>query len=176
MPASKECSRFAVVPAESSLTFEANSTLHKVHGRADALAGYVEAAWDGDAPLALDPAPRMRVEFNVERLRSGNDLQDREMWKMIDSRRFPLIAAEMREIKQGSAPGKYQAAGDITLAGRVRRYDGEMRVTHDGDGMLVEGDLVVDIRDFGLRPPNLLIIRVDPQVKVHLHLVAAPAA
>lgn len=176
MPASRACSRFEVVPAESALTFEANSTFHKVHGRADGLVGYVEAAWDGNASLALDPAPRMHVEFNVERLRSGNDLQDREMWKLIDSRRFPLIAAELREIKPSAQAATYQAGGDITLAGRVRRYDGEMRVTHEGDGMLVEGDLVVDIRDFGLRPPNLLIVKVDPQVKVHLHLVAARAA
>ena len=60
----------------------------------------------------------------------------------------------------------------MTLAGRVRSYDGELVFGLDPGGLVVDGDLVVDIRDFGLTPPSLLILRVDPVVKVHLHLVA----
>ena len=45
----------------------------------------------------------MHVEFKVESLRTGNDLQDREMWKLIDSKRFPRIAGDLREFSAGFA-------------------------------------------------------------------------
>ncbi len=89
MPESKACSRYVVAAGESVLTFAAATTLHEVKGRASDLSGFVEACFEDDGSLAVDPAPQMHVEFPVERLRSGNDLQDREMWRLIDSRRFP---------------------------------------------------------------------------------------
>ena len=58
----------------------------------------------------------------------------------------------------------------------MRRYAGRLAVKRDGDHLVVEGDLVVDIRDFGLKPPQLLFIKVDPTVTVRLNLVTAPAA
>jgi|HubBroStandDraft_1064217.scaffolds.fasta_scaffold183062_3 hypothetical protein len=175
---SKACSRYAVDPATSTLTFEAKSTLHAVRGRTDQLSGYVDAAWESDGSLALDPAPHMHVEFSVERLRSGNGLQDREMWRLIDSSRFPLIVADLRGLQPAARPGDYEGSGDITLAGRSRRYSGTLSVSrsHDGSSLTVDGSLTVDIRDFGLRPPNLLLVKVDPLVAVRLHLVAAVPA
>jgi YceI-like domain len=175
MRESKECSRYTVARAGSALQFEAKSSLHPVHGSVTDVRGFVEADLQEDGSLALDPAPRMHVEFPVERLRSGNDLQDREMWKLIDSRRFPIVSADLRRIKANGVPGAYIAEGDITLAGRSRRYSGEMRVRRNGENLIVDGNLVVDIRDFGLRPPQLLFIKVDPTVKVSLHLVTDPA-
>src|SRR5581483_6027678 len=111
--------------------------------------------------------------FPVERLRSGNDVQDREMWRLIDSRRFPAIVCELRALEPVSDGGRYRAEGDITLAGRTRRYRGELNVRADAGRCVLEGQLSVDIRDFGLRPPNVLILKVDPVVSVRLHLVAA---
>ncbi len=143
-----------------------------MHGSAKNVTGFLDADFDSDA-LATDPTPKMHVEVPVEQFRSGNALQDREMWKLIDSRRFPTIAADLRSLEAGGAPGNYKAGGDVTLAGRQRHYDGTLTVTRDGDNLKVEGDLVVDIRDFGLKPPRLLMITVEPEVKVHLRLVAA---
>lgn len=173
---SKVCKRYVVVPAESTLSFEARSTMHRVHGAAANISGFIEAARAEDGTLAADPAPQMHVEFPVERLRSGNDLQDREMWRLIDSRRFPTIIGDLRELRASSSAGRYVAEGDITLSGRMRRYSGEMSVSGGADRFVVDGELSVDIRDFGLKPPNLLIIKVDPVVRVRLHLVAAATA
>lgn len=164
--------RFTVASSDSWLTFEARSTLHPVHGKATNLEGFVEAVWQPDGSLAAEPPARMHVEFPVEQLRSGNAMQDREMWKIVDSKRFPRVAADLRELRAGAGPGRYAASGDITLAGRSRRYEGELAFADDAQEVTVEGELSVDIRDFGLKPPNLLIVKVDPIVKVHLHLVA----
>jgi YceI-like domain len=158
------------------MTFEARSTLHSVHGKTTDLGGYVEAAWSADGTVATDPKPKMHVDFPVEKLRSGSSLQDREMWRIIDSARFPLVAADLRELRPAAVRGRYKASGDITLAGRSRLHDGEFAFHRDGDAVTIDGELKVDIRDFGLKPPSLLIVRVDPIVKVRLHLVARKAA
>jgi hypothetical protein len=48
-------------------------------------------------------------------------------------------------------------------------------LSHGGDRLTIDGELSVDIRDFGLKPPNLLIVKVEPVVRVRLHLVATKA-
>ena len=165
--------RYVVSPRDSTLSFEARSTLHGVHGKATGLDGFVEAAWAGDA-FSPEPAPRMHVKFPVDQLRSGNAVQDREMWKIIDSKRFPRISADLRDVRAASS-GRYAATGDVTLSGRSRRYEGEFSLSHAGDRLTIDGELSVDIRDFGLKPPNLLIVKVEPVVRVRLHLVATKA-
>jgi YceI-like domain len=167
--------RFEVASLESSLTFFATSTLFPVYGKAADFSGYVEAAWNENGALALRPSPRMYLELRVESLRTGNDLQDREMWKLIDSKRFPKIFAELRELSTGALPGRYVAAGLITLAGLGRRYDGELLLSRAGDEVRVSGDISVDVRDFGLKSMNLLVLSVEPLVRVRLRLVARKA-
>ena len=157
------------------MTFEARSTLHPVRGKTTDLDGYVEASWTADGSLAAQPPPKMHVDFPVEKLSSGNGMQDREMWKLVDSRRFPRAAADLRDLVPASTPGRYTAGGDVTLVGRARRYDGELTMHRDGDAVTVDGELDIDIRDFGLKPPNLLIMKVDPIVHVRLHLVVRAA-
>lgn len=164
--------RYAVVPSDSWIAFEGRSTLHDVHGKATNLDGYIEADWAAHGTVSAEPAPRMHVEFPVEQLRSGNGLQDREMWKMIDSKRFPRIATDLRELRPTTDPDRYAASGDVTLAGRSRRYNGTLMLSHSGDRITIEGELEIDIRDFGLKPPALLLVKVNPAVKLRLHVEA----
>ena len=173
MPASQVC-KYGVQSSASTLGFDAKSTLHAVHGTASQLTGSVVATI-ADGALVLDPAPAMHVEFPVERLTSGNALQDKEMWKLLDSKRSPIIAADLRRLTL-TGGNAYHAAGDITMSGRRKSYEGDLTIAIDGDRLTVTGSLVVDIRDFGLQPPRLLMVTVQPQVTVTLRLVAAAEA
>jgi hypothetical protein len=164
--------RFDVVSADSSLTFFATSSLFPVYGRATEMRGYVDGLWTENGTLAVDPLPRMHLELKVEGLRTGNELQDREMWKLIDSKRFPKIVGELRELRAGSLAGRYAAAGQITLAGLARRYEGELLPSRAGDVVRIAGDINVDVRDFGLKSMNLLVLSVEPLVRVRLRMVA----
>jgi hypothetical protein len=163
--------RYEVVPEDTSLTFEARSTLHPVHGKIGGVSGFIVAA-AGAGPTA-PPIAKIHVEFPVEQMRSGNSMQDREMRKVIDSGRFPRVAADLRELEPSGPDGHYAAGGDITLAGRVRRYSGDLVLHVDGSSVTLEGELSIDIRDFGLQPPAMLGLRVDPIVVVRVRLVAA---
>jgi polyisoprenoid-binding protein YceI len=158
-----------VQPAASTLDFEAKSSLHAVHGRATQLSGFIEARCENDA-LALDPPPKMHIEFPIERLSSGNSMQDKETWKLLDSKRNPRIRADLRELR--SAGGNdYTASGEITLTGRARKYDGPLRIVCAGNDITVDGSLTFDIREFGITPPRFLMFTVEPVVDIRLHLV-----
>ena len=150
--------RYAVA-SNSTLEFEARSSLHPVHGSASGLSGYVDAEFDG-AVLAADPPPRMHVDFPVEHL-------------LIDSRRFPSVVAELRGAEPDTVSVRNEASGDITLAGRQRHYKGVLTVERAGERLQVGGELRVDIRDFGLQPPRFLMFKVEPEVNVRLRLTAA---
>jgi hypothetical protein len=166
---------FLIDGFESLLRFFSLTTLYPAFGKVAELTGFVDAAWNSDGTIALDPAPQMHIEFKVEDLRTGNELQDREMWKLIDSNRFPKIAADLRELRRTSISGKYAAAGMITLAGLQRPYESDMSPSFDGERVTIDGDLEIDVREFGLKPMKLMVLSVAPLVKVRLHLVARTA-
>lgn len=168
--------RYAVSPAESTLTVDARTTLHAVRATASGLTGYITAAWDTGGSLTLAPAPVMHVEFPIDQVRSGNSLQDREMRKLVDANRFPKVSADLRSLELLSAPSRYKAHGEITLVGRSRNYGGEFTIVRDDESLIVDGELGVDIRDFGLKPPSLLMLKVDPSLRIRLRLVARKVA
>jgi polyisoprenoid-binding protein YceI len=172
----ESATRYVVSSGESSLTVEARSTLHPVRAIGIGLSGYVAAGWNADGSLASTPQPAMHVEFPIDQISSGNALQDREMRKLVDATRFPKAAADLRSLELLSPPNRYKASGDITFVGRKRAYDGELTISGDGESLTVDGDVRLDIRDFGLKPPNLLILKVDPVLSIRLRLVARKAA
>jgi hypothetical protein len=66
---------------------------------------------------------------------------------------------------------------DLTFHGVTRRVRGELRLlAGDDGGFELEGEQVFDIRDFGIDPPRLLMLKADPEVRVRVRLVARRAA
>jgi polyisoprenoid-binding protein YceI len=168
--------RYTVSIAQSYMEFEGRSTLHGVRGRANGLDGKAFFEWNDDGSVAGEPVPKLCVEFPFEQVRSGNELQDREMRKLVDSRRFPKISAALQSLEPAPDTGSYAATGEITFAGRKRVYDGELQIVQRGDVVTIDGKLTLDIRDFGVEPPRMFMMKVDPVVRVTVHLVASKAA
>jgi hypothetical protein len=38
--------------------------------------------------------------------------------------------------------------------------------------LTIDGEQVIDMRDFGIDPPRLIILTVDPEVTVRVHIAA----
>jgi hypothetical protein len=121
----------------------------------------------------LDIAPRGHLELAVDRLRSGNALEDRELRRRIDARRFPVITGDLSDVQKADVDGSYLVAGDLTFMGTTRRYRDVMNVELlDADTLRLTGRSTFDIRDFGLEPPRILMLKVQPEVAVLVELVA----
>ncbi len=165
--------KYTIEPRGSRVSVEARSTLHPIHSETDGLEGWFEADVLGGGRINPTVDPRGHLELPVERLSSGNPLYDREMRRRVDARRHPTIAGDLTAMASTNDEGRYQVSGEVTFKGTTNTYTDEMLVTFPEDGVVrLEGSHQFDIRDFGMQPPKILTLRVDPDVTVTVAIVA----
>jgi polyisoprenoid-binding protein YceI len=164
--------RFRIDPARSRVWTESRSSVHPIHGEADGLQGEMDLQLL-DGRLDLSVPPRIRLELDVERLKSGNALYDGEMLRRIAARRFPTIVGQVTEMREIDSSDRYRVAGELKFHGVTRLEDGEVTVeVNDGRTLVIEGEQTFDVRDFDIEPPKLLMLKVHPDVTVRVHVVA----
>jgi polyisoprenoid-binding protein YceI len=162
--------RYRVTPEKSRLWFEARSSLHPIKAEAAGVGGTVEAELTTEG-LDLKAAPRGKLEVDVDSIRTGNVLYDREIVRQLEVRKYPRIRGEIVEVKELDA-GRYKIRGNLSVHGVSKPVEGEVKLRVLGDGSFeADGEQTFDIRDFGLTPPRILMLKVYPEVKVHAHIV-----
>jgi len=165
--------RYRIVPERSRVRIDARSSLHPIHSESTGLTGFFEAEVLGGGRVNLQVAPAATLELPVELLSSGNAMYDREMRRRVDARRFPTIRGQLTEMKETGRAGRYLVRGDITFMGVTRPYEDEVTLeVLDGGRLLIEGAHEFDIRDFGMQPPRILMLKVHPEVSVRVSIVA----
>ena len=165
--------RYKPISSRSELSLEAESSVHPIHASTNELEGFFEAELLEDGRLDLSVAPTGHLEIYIESLESGNKLIDRETQRRLNTRRYPSIIAEIVEVHAENGNKHYQATGDLTLHGKTQRLKNNLMVKQlDERTIEVSGEITVDVRDFGITPPKLLMIKVYPEVKATLKVVA----
>jgi len=166
-------SRFEIDPARSRVWTDARSNVHPIHSNTSGLEGWMDLTFAKTGRIDLRRAAAGELSLPVKRLRSGNPLQDRELHRRLDARRHPTIEGVLTSIEAGTEPGRYRVSGELTFLGVTRSHADEMTFRLDDDGTLrAEGESTFDVRDFGLEPPRILVLRVEPEVRVRIALVA----
>lgn len=163
---------FRIVPERSLVWIEARSSIHPIRGQAEGLSGSLDVEFDGDG-LDLSMTPEISVELPVERLKSGNRVEDAEMMRRIDARRYPKIRGVVRDMKAQGEDGRYVVTGELTFHGVTQTVEGEVTVSRPDDRtMVIEGQQEFDIRDFKVDPPKMLMLKVHPEVQVRIRVEA----
>lgn len=157
--------RFELVADQSQVWIDGNSSVHPVRATTAGLDGWVEIDGRNGALRAGE------VAIPVDRLQSGNPLVDRETRRRIDSRRFPTIHGELLEVLARSTTTS-SVRGRIDFRGESVEVTGDLDVARDGDDLRVTGRKVFDVRDWGLQPPRLLMLKVHPEIEVRIDLRA----
>lgn len=151
---------------------DGHSSLHPIHSSSDGLEGYVDIDLDDKGRLDLARPPAGSLSLAVSRLSSGNRLEDRELQKRVDVRRFPTIDGVL-EAMEADGDGSYRVSGKITFRGVAKECRDQMTVQAvDGTTLQLTGASRFDVRDFGLEPPRLLMLRVEPEVDVRVEITA----
>ena len=150
---------------------EARSNVHAIETEAGGLDGWLDIDMGDHKVTGLESEGR--VEFPVVNLKSGNSFEDRELQRRIDGQRHPTIAGDLRVMKATPEPGRYLVGGDVTFRGVTRNYEDEMTVENiDARTIALRGASTFDIRDFGMQPPRILLLKVQPEVTVRVEIVA----
>ncbi|MDQ6825528.1 MAG: YceI family protein [Candidatus Eremiobacteraeota bacterium] len=158
------------IQPETQVEFDGKSSVHPIHAKATGVTGFFEAEIK-DGAIAADPPPAMRFTVPVANIKSGNDMEDNEMRRLIGGPRYPNISAELKSLKS-LGQNRYTMQGEITVRGQSRTYEGEVTCVADAPQLTLDGQRVFDMRDFGIQPPQILFLKVYPEVTVRLHLVA----
>jgi polyisoprenoid-binding protein YceI len=166
----------SLIPERSAVLLDVRTSLGPVRFGADGLEGFIEAGVQDDRIDADAPAAA-HVELLVSRLTSGNSAYDGELRRQIDARRFPTAYLDLHAVmaldRQSST---FQVRGEVTLRGVAVPAEGVVVAELPEPGLLVvSGEDAVNISDFGIPPPTLFMIKIDPEVKVRLYLEAREA-
>jgi len=164
--------RYRVVPGRSKLWVDARSSVHPIKVESNALEGSLDLEIvEGRAELSS--APNGSIAVDVESLKTGSKLEDRELERQLQVRKYPRIRGDVREVAASTAAGRYRVRGDLSLRGVTKSIEGEVTLQAlDEKTVQVEGEKTLDVRDFGLQPPKFLMLQVFPEVRVRARIVA----
>jgi polyisoprenoid-binding protein YceI len=164
--------RFTFDAARSCVWINARSNLHPINTETRGLGGWVEAAPLANGSIDLTAPVSGALELAADLLSSGNQLYDLELKRRIDARRYPTITGQITGVRATDHAGRYLVTGDLTFHGRTRSFEHEMSITVEGGtSITLIGEYVFDIREFNMKPPSMLMLKVYPEVavKVELH-------
>jgi polyisoprenoid-binding protein YceI len=164
--------RYTLDSVRSCVWVSGRSSLHPINTETRGITGWFEAAPRTDGSLDLNQAVSGELELAVERLTSGNQLYDRELRRRIDARRFPTISGRLTAIALEDAHPNYMVTGEISFHGKTRMFAHGMQIEVREDGVALTGEDVFDIREFGMKPPSMLMVRVYPEISVRVELHA----
>ncbi len=164
--------RFDVNTAQSTVQVGLRVNLHPSHINANALTGYIECEVDDQGKPRLDQPYRAELTLPVDAIKSGNGIQDREMRRRFDTSRYPSITAVVTHGEALDGDGRYRATAQLTMHGVTRDITGDLTLSVNGTAMTIDGQQVINIKDFGIDPPRLIILKVEPDVDLQVHIVA----
>ena len=162
---------YVIVPEQSRVTIDARSNLHPIHSETDGLTGSIE--FDPQAPDQSSQEVAGKLSLPVVRLQSGNRLEDRELQKRINAKRFPTIDGVLSGMKRVDGEGRYRVSGTISFRDGRKEVEDDMEILAvDDKTVRLTGQATFDIRDFGMEPPRILMLRVEPDVVVRVDIIA----
>ncbi len=157
-----------VVPGDSTVRFHGSSTLHDFDGHATLVAG------------AFDLAAGMgAIEADATSMKTGSDGRDEKMHgEIMVTKTWPRIRFDLTRFEPapaGAAAGG-TAHGRWTMHGVTREISIPLTFSEVGTPAVrhAKAAFTLDIRRWSIPVPRVVIITVDPLIKVDLDLVLKP--
>ncbi len=165
--------RYSIVPDRSQVWIDARSNVHPIHSATNGLEGYVDLELEPAGTVDLAKAPTGQLSLAVDRLKSGNRMEDRELQKRIEAQKFPRIDGVLDKMVRDDSDGSYRVSGDIKFRGVSQRHEDLMNISEVDDRTIrLTGSSRFDIRDFGMQPPRVLMLKVEPEVDIRVEIYA----
>jgi polyisoprenoid-binding protein YceI len=165
--------RYRITPQRSYVWIEARSNVHPIHSTTDGLEGYVDISFSADGEIDLTAPVAGSLSLSVDHLSSGNRMEDRELQRRIDARRYPRIEGALDKVSRSDENGSYVVGGEIVFRGVTRHHEDVMDIGRvDDETIRLAGKSCFDIREFGMEPPRILLLKVEPEVEIRVEIVA----
>jgi polyisoprenoid-binding protein YceI len=166
--------QFRLAPAESRVWFDADARLHSFRGETQQLTGSFSLRLSSPPQLA-DAA----VSIDAASLDTGNRDRDADMRDLLEVGRFPTIEFRVVELLTPQ-PAASAASWDLVLQGKLtvhgitRDVKVPTTVSLAAERVTARGRIHLDMRDYNIRVPRLLLIPMKSEVLVGFEVVAHP--
>ncbi|RMF88222.1 MAG: YceI family protein [Nitrospinota bacterium] len=175
-----ETIRYALLPQESRITFQAQSTLGIFSGTTGQIKGEIIAPlhWEEET----FPAVQATVRVDPATLDTGISLRNRDMWKLLEVERYPQIVYRLQTVKQRTrdpATGRlvYDTVGTLQIHGVTRSIYTVVEVIRQGETIRISGEKRLRMSGYGITPPTrFLLLRVRDTVTVQFQIVGRQIA
>lgn len=165
--------RYRITPERSYVWIDARSNVHPIHSSTAGLEGFVDLAFTPDGAVDVTAPVAGALSLTVDHLSSGNRMEDRELQRRINARRFPTIEGAIDKVTNSDQTGNYVVTGDVTFRGVARHHEDLMEIGGvDDDTIRLSGQSSFDIREFGMEPPRILLLKVEPEVDIRVEIFA----
>jgi polyisoprenoid-binding protein YceI len=163
--------RYNIAPERSYVWIDARSNVHPIHSTTDGLEGFIDITFTPDGAVDIGAPVQGTLSLSVDHLRSGNRMEDRELQRRIDSRRYPTIEGVLDKLVRSDGSQSYRVSGDITFRGVSRHHEDVMIITTLDEGTIrLVGRSTFDIREFGMEAPRVLLLKVEPEVDIRVEI------
>jgi polyisoprenoid-binding protein YceI len=168
---------FRIVPAESRVWFDADAPLHSFRGVTQQVTGAFTL--QHTSPLRIADA---RVIIAAASFETGNSARDADMRQdFLEVARFPTIEFTVtdllviRPVVDGMS-WDVVMQGQLTVHGTTRKVRIPASVDLTTARLTVRGQVRLDMRDYQIRVPRLLLVPMSSEVLVGFDIVAYPAS
>lgn len=146
--------------------FTSKVPLHTFTGSSDNLVGQVNL---------LENTVDFYIDLST--LRTGNKKRDKDMFITLETKDYPFaeffgsLQSEFDASRSDKQP--VTVAGEFKIHGVTRKVEvnGLMQVTPDG--LVVEAEWQMNLKDYNIVPPSLLIVKVDEVQDIKINALLA---
>jgi hypothetical protein len=168
---------------QSRIWVDGKSTVRKFTCKAPVFTVDIDAnAGAVSAVLSASKAVRSAsVRIPVEKMDCGNGTMNEHMLKALKSKDAPTIEFKLAsyDVAKGATGVQGTLAGTLSLGGVQRQVSVPAQASEAGSGGLrVTGAYELHMKDFGLKPPSLMMgtMKVDELVTVNFDVVLRSSA
>jgi len=160
--------RYSIDRSGTRMLVMARSSIHDTTTTFPAISGTVDAD-PGDLKAAQASFQVQMAEFDA-----GDWLKNRKMKSELAPDKFPSASFELREIRDLTPrdDGSFEAVAHGTLRYRGREVQAAIsgKGTITDQGIEATGNFDIDLRDFGMKPPRVLMFKMEPVLSLDISL------
>ena len=168
--------RYVISPDRSHVWIEARSNVHPIHSSTNGLEGYVELTLDpgGAVDLTSRTGRNALVVGRQAELRQADGGSRTPQADRLQA--LPHHRRGLTQIEPGEGQSTYRVTGNVTFRGVSLPHEDAWssvgRRPHDQP----RRRFPLRIREFGMQPPKVLMLKVEPEVDIRVEIFAVKEA
>ncbi|MBO6793435.1 MAG: YceI family protein [Balneolaceae bacterium] len=116
--------------------------------------------------------------LDLETLDTGNGKRDRDMKLTLETEEFPFAEFYGTLVSpvdlNNSEPQPALAKGTFKIHGEQQEVEIEGTLQPTSEGLLLKANWILNLNDYDIEPPSLLIIKVDENQEINIEILLKP--